>query len=85
MLGINIDDAGSGGEGVKVVSASPGGPAADAGVRSGDIVTAMDGKPLGSGRDLVSWMRSVEPGQYYLELGSNSEQLERVALSVQSP
>jgi C-terminal processing protease CtpA/Prc len=63
MLGINIDDAGPGGQGVKVVSVSPGGPAADAGVRSGDIVTAMDGKPLGSGRDLVSWMRSVEPGQ----------------------
>jgi membrane-associated protease RseP (regulator of RpoE activity) len=63
MLGVNIDDAGPGGQGVKVVSVSPGGAAAEAGVKSGDVITAMDGKPLGSGRDLVSRMRSVEPGQ----------------------
>jgi len=63
MLGVNIDDAGPGTEGVKVVSVSPGGPAAAAGVKSGDVITAMDGKPLGSGRDLVARMRSVEPGQ----------------------
>lgn len=63
MLGVNIDDAGPGEKGVKVISVSPGGPAAEAGVRSGDVVTAMDGKPLASGRDLIAGMRSVEPGQ----------------------
>jgi len=63
MLGINIDDAGPGEKGVKVVSVSPGGPAAEAGVKSGDVVTAMDGKPLASGRDLIAGMRAVEPGQ----------------------
>jgi len=63
VLGVNIDDAGPGSKGVRVVSVSPGGPAADAGVKSGDVITAMDGKPLGSGRDLVVQMRGVEPGQ----------------------
>lgn len=61
MLGINIDDAGSGG-GVRVMGVSPGGPAAEAGIKSGDLIVAIDGKPLGSGRDLVSQMRAVEPG-----------------------
>ena len=63
MLGVNIDDAGPGSEGVRVVSVSPGGPAEAAGVKSGDVITALDGKPLGSGRDLVARMRGVEPGQ----------------------
>jgi predicted metalloprotease with PDZ domain len=63
MLGVNIDDAGPGSEGVRVVSVSPGGPAEAAGVTSGDVITALDGKPLGSGRDLVARMRAVEPGQ----------------------
>jgi membrane-associated protease RseP (regulator of RpoE activity) len=62
MLGVNIDDAGPGG-GVKVVGVSPGGPAAEAGVKSGDVITSMDGKALASGRDLVAAMRGVEPGQ----------------------
>jgi membrane-associated protease RseP (regulator of RpoE activity) len=63
MLGVNIDDAGPAGDGVKVVSVSPGGPAAEAGVKSGDIITAMDGKSLAAGRDLIAAMRGVEPGQ----------------------
>ena len=62
MLGVNIDDAGSSG-GARVMSVSPGGPAAEAGVKPGDLIVAIDGKSLGSGRDLVFQMRAVEPGQ----------------------
>jgi S1-C subfamily serine protease len=63
MLGINIGSAEPGTDGVRVVSVSPGGPAADAGVQPGDLVAAIDGKRVGSGRELVNTMREVKPGQ----------------------
>ena len=63
MLGINIGNAEPGTNGVRVVSVSPGGPAAKAGVQPGDLVVAMNGKGVASGRELVGSMREVEPGQ----------------------
>jgi len=63
VLGINLGSADTRGGGVKVNSVSPGGPAADAGVRTGDLIVAIDAKPVGTGRDLVSAMKDVEPGQ----------------------
>jgi S1-C subfamily serine protease len=63
MLGINIGSAEPGTDGVRVVGVSPGGPAADAGVQAGDLVVALDGKRVGSGRELLDSMREVEPGQ----------------------
>jgi serine protease Do len=44
------------GEGVLVDDVDPKGPAAAAGVRAGDIVTALDGKPL---RDMIALRNSV--------------------------
>jgi S1-C subfamily serine protease len=63
MLGINIGSAGPGTDGVRVVSVSPGGPAAEAGVLAGDLVVAMDGRRVASGRDLVGYMHDARPGQ----------------------
>lgn len=69
MLGINIEDAEGRDDGVKVVGVSPGGPAEQAGLKTGDIVVAMNGQSLrtADGRDpgarLVELMRSVDPGQ----------------------
>ena len=69
MLGINIEDAKGRDDGVEVVGVSPGGPAEQAGVKTGDIVVAMNGQSLRTtdGRDpstqLVERMRGVEPGQ----------------------
>lgn len=63
MLGINIGTAEPGTDGVRVVSVSPGGAAADAGVQAGDLVVGMDGKRVGSGRELIDNMRGVKPGQ----------------------
>jgi membrane-associated protease RseP (regulator of RpoE activity) len=69
MLGINIEDAKGRDDGVEVVGVSPGGPAEQAGLKTGDIVIAMNGQSLRTteGRDpstqLVERMRSVEPGQ----------------------
>jgi len=69
MLGINIEDAKGRDDAVEVVGVSPGGPAEQAGLRTGDIVVAMNGQTLRTadgrnpGAQLVELMRSVEPGQ----------------------
>jgi S1-C subfamily serine protease len=66
ILGVQIDPD-SGKEGAKVRSVSPGGPAAEAGLRDGDLIVALDGKSLtgssDSGRALVERMRDVKPEQ----------------------
>lgn len=62
MLGVNIGRAEPGTNGVRVLSVSPGGPAAEAGVVAGDLIVGLNDKRLGSGRDLVEGMRQVEPG-----------------------
>jgi S1-C subfamily serine protease len=69
MLGINISGGAPRDEGVDVVGVSPGGPAEQAGLKAGDVVTAVDGKALrrsgerSASAQLVEYMRSVEPGK----------------------
>jgi hypothetical protein len=66
ILGVQIDPE-SGKQGAKVRDVSPGGPAAEAGLREGDVIVALDGKSLtgegDSGRALVERMRDVKPDQ----------------------
>ncbi len=68
MIGVNLGAPDPGSAGARVVSVSPGGPAAEAGVLAGDLIVSVDGAKVGSGRDLVRRMREVEPGQK-LDLG----------------
>ena len=69
MLGINISGGAPRDEGVDVVGVSPGGPAEQAGLKAGDVVTAVDGKALrrsgerSTSAQLVEYMRGVEPGK----------------------
>jgi len=63
MLGVNLGGAEPNGGGVKVNGVSPGGPAAEAGVRAGDVIVAIDGQSVGTGRELVAVMKDVEPDQ----------------------
>jgi S1-C subfamily serine protease len=65
VLGIGIEDDENG---VSVVGVTPGGGADEAGIRTGDIVTAMDGAELVSGDGgsasevLIAQMGNVDPG-----------------------
>ncbi|NNC65644.1 MAG: PDZ domain-containing protein [Gammaproteobacteria bacterium] len=65
VLGIGIEDDENG---VRVVGVTPGGGADEAGIQTGDIVTAMDGAELVSGNGgsasevLIAQMGNVDPG-----------------------
>jgi C-terminal processing protease CtpA/Prc len=63
VIGLQLDPA-SGPEGARVQEVSPGGPAAEAGVRPGDVIVAVNGTPI-SGKDaarkVIERMRRVLP------------------------
>ncbi len=61
MLGVNLGAAEQGG--VRVNGVSPGGPAAEAGVKTGDVIIAVQAKPVTTGRELVKVMEAIEPGE----------------------
>ena len=49
-------------EGALVAEAPPGGAAAEAGIIPGDVVLAVDGRPITSGADLAARIGSMAPG-----------------------
>ncbi|ANF32348.1 hypothetical protein A0130_12290 [Leifsonia xyli] len=66
--------SGSEQSGLYVQSVTPGGPAAQAGIQPGDIITEVDGKPVGSIDDLTAIQLTSKPGDQvkvsYLRDGS---------------
>jgi C-terminal processing protease CtpA/Prc len=66
VLGVQIDASGDKG-GARVLHVSPGGPAEEAGLQSGDVIVALDGKVVaggeGAGRAVVEKIRGVKPEQ----------------------
>jgi S1-C subfamily serine protease len=69
MLGVNIGGEQTRDDGVQVLGVSPSGPAQAAGLKAGDVIVSVDGRPLkktadaSSARQLVDYMRGVKPGQ----------------------
>jgi len=81
MIGVNLGGSADG-EGVRVVSVSPGGPAAEAGMQGGDVIVAIGGKRLAGGRELVSEMRHVEPGEKVpLELRRDGKRVDVIVVA----
>jgi putative serine protease PepD len=58
-LGVQLSD---GNGGAQIGQVAGGGPAADAGLRSGDVVTAMDGKAINGADALVTAVDGKKPG-----------------------
>src|SRR5579863_62101 len=54
----NIKD----GEGVYVMSSSPDGPAAHAGIQKGDVITKLNGVPVTTGAEMVGQIATFSPG-----------------------
>jgi serine protease DegQ len=57
QFGLGVD------EGVAFVGVTDGGPAARAGLRSGDVIVAIDGKAIEDVNDLFAELRQHRPGQ----------------------
>ena len=71
--------------GALVGAVASGGPAADAGLRTGDRITAIDGKPVADSNALISVIAGHDPGDRVtltVRRGGDSSQLE-VTLATQ--
>jgi hypothetical protein len=63
IIGVQLDNA-SGGAGARVLDVSPGGPAAEAGIRAGDVITAVNGTEVkgdDAARQVVRIVRDLKP------------------------
>jgi S1-C subfamily serine protease len=61
VIGLQLDPA-SGKDGARVAEVSPGGPAAEAGIRVGDVIAAVNGAPVkgeNTARQVVDHMREM--------------------------
>ncbi len=62
VIGANVD-TGQGTTGAEVVEVPSGSPAAAGGLRKGDVVTRVDGKPVTDGISMIVAIRSHRPGE----------------------
>ncbi len=61
VLGIRVGQGAQARE-VTVAGVTAGGPAAEAGIVPGDVIVALEGRPMKSGHDVARAMRDLEPG-----------------------
>jgi putative serine protease PepD len=60
-LGVSVESA-AGGNGVRVGSVTKGSPAADAGLKAGDVISAFDGQKILSPDDVIGAVNAKQPG-----------------------
>ena len=61
-LGVSVAETPSGSRGVAIASVDKAGPAAHAGLRQGDVVTAVNGERVDSARGLIKAVAATPPG-----------------------
>jgi putative serine protease PepD len=63
VIGAQVSGVGVGAEGgVRVAAVDPAGPAADGGLRTGDVILRLDGRVLEEPTDLIALVRKYAPG-----------------------
>ena len=63
VIGAELErTARSGGDGVRLMSVADGGPAAQAGLRAGDVLVSLDGRPVQQPLDVIALVRKHAPG-----------------------
>lgn len=62
VIGATVAGTRNPGGGVRLSAVDAGGPAAAAGLKAGDVVTKLDGRPLEEGADLIALVRKYAPG-----------------------
>jgi len=85
IIGVQLDMQYSG-PGARVAGITDNGPAAAAGLREGDVITALDGTPVADATDLIVDVRSLAPGdQVTLTVESDGTEREvRLVLGAQT-
>jgi putative serine protease PepD len=61
FLGVSVQDASSR-SGARIASVTSGSPAANAGLKTGDVITAVDGRRIAGADDLTSAIAAKQPG-----------------------
>jgi S1-C subfamily serine protease len=62
-LGVSTGTASAGAAGAQIAEVVPGSPAAEAGLRQGDVITALGEESIASTEDLVAAIATREPGE----------------------
>ncbi|GIJ19422.1 S1C family serine protease [Micromonospora lutea] len=64
VIGAQVGGPGSGtnGNGVRLATVEPSGPAAGAGLRAGDVILKLNGRPMTEPTDLIALVRKYAPG-----------------------
>jgi serine protease Do len=68
--------------GMRVVQVMPDGPAAQAGIKSGDLITSIAGQPVTSPEVLRSVITSMRPGQEVAVKGVRAKQLQEFSVTL---
>jgi|GEM_PF-4388186 len=89
-LGVVVDDPRPGGprpiaRGAIVREVTPDSPAGQALMKAGDVIVAVDGKKIGSARQLTEWMQTTVPGQRVEVTYFQGDSLVRAPLELAGP
>ena len=85
VLGVAVDDPRDGSRGAVVASVAEGGAAEDAGLRVGDLLTAVDGTPVDGAAALAAAVRSHEPGDQVVVSFDRDGEERQVTVSLGEP